>query len=162
MESYDDDPLTCPGYRLYEYGYYSGWLITRTAFLAMYSLIGYFIRPQGFYSFITKAPIFLTSASNPPLFALMTALYLYLSEGIVLISISFAWSGDLDRQLNHSYLVLAAALVEYLGFVIDQPPLLTLLPLSLQVRCLADRDRRDLHPEIRRDEVRLDLPLSLR
>lgn len=106
------DSVSCPGYRLYEYGYYSGWLIIRGAFLIMYSLIGYFVKPQGVYSFITKAPTFLTSNKTITWSSLSTL-------GIVVISFSFKWSGDFDDHHYHSSFVLAAALVEYLGYVVE-------------------------------------------
>jgi hypothetical protein len=92
----------------------------------MYSLIGYFVKPQGIYSFLTKAPTFLASTS--PFFVSLRSI----SLGILLISISFKWTGNFDKHRQHSYFVLAAALVEYLGFVL-KPFLLFTVSLALRV-----------------------------
>lgn len=96
-----DGVVSCPGYKYYEFGYSVGWLITRGSLLFMYTLIYVFIQPQGIYVFITKAPILVCS--------------------IILIGIDFWWPrGNIDEHQYHSYYVLAASLVEYLGFVIWQ------------------------------------------
>jgi hypothetical protein len=81
--------------------------MTRGLLLIMYAAIAYFVKPQGLYSFITKAPILFSSTCSTQT--------KFIFVGIIIVSFGFWWSDDVDLNQNHSYFILAASLVEYLG-----------------------------------------------
>ncbi len=76
----------CPDYRPYVIGFSVGWIITRLAILIMYSIVFYFIKPQGKFAFFSKAPVSILSEALRSAFVCLLSLLLQVALLCVLIS----------------------------------------------------------------------------
>jgi hypothetical protein len=112
--------LDCPEVYSYVSGFTTGWLITRLSILALYVIIAFYVKPQGLYLLQSKAPILITSPTPSPPPSCLTC------EGVVvMISNYFIPSTE---QYTHTYIIMAATLIEFFGLLFLSLPCSDLTP----------------------------------